>query len=117
MTSHNRVMSVSFAGARSIVLDADSTLCGIEGIDWLATLRPPAVADEIARLTREAMDGALAACIARTNSAVPGAIVARYAAASDSTSARDASGEREGADRERRTSRCAAAARKEHRHP
>ena len=60
MTSHNRHMSASLAGARSIVLDADSTLCGIEGIDWLATLRPAAVADEIARLTREAMDGALA---------------------------------------------------------
>ncbi|MHB1299041.1 MAG: HAD-IB family phosphatase [Gemmatimonadaceae bacterium] len=52
-------MTASFAGARSIVLDADSTLCGIEGIDWLATLRPATVADEIARLTREAMDGAL----------------------------------------------------------
>lgn len=50
-------MSDAFAGTRSVVLDVDSTLAGIEGIDWLAALRPAAVARNIARLTREAMDG------------------------------------------------------------
>jgi phosphoserine phosphatase len=44
----------------SVVLDVDSTLCGIEGIDWLATRRGPGVAAEIARLTERAMDGAIA---------------------------------------------------------
>src|SRR5205085_2107895 len=36
---------------------ADSTLCGIEGIDWLAALRGAAVAAEVARLTDRAMNG------------------------------------------------------------
>src|SRR4051812_41267126 len=40
----------------SVVLDVDSTVSGIEGIDWLATLRGPAVATNVARLTRQAMD-------------------------------------------------------------
>lgn len=44
---------------RTVVFDADSTLVGIEGIDWLAALRPPDVAERIARLTDEAMAGAL----------------------------------------------------------
>lgn len=43
--------------ARSVVLDADSTLAGIEGIDWLAARRPAAVAAEIAALTEAAMAG------------------------------------------------------------
>lgn len=42
----------------SVVLDADSTLAGIEGIDWLAERRGAAVATESAALTAEAMDGA-----------------------------------------------------------
>lgn len=42
-----------------MVLDADSTLVGIEGIDWLAERRPPAVARRIAELTSAAMAGAL----------------------------------------------------------
>jgi phosphoserine phosphatase len=41
----------------SVVLDVDSTVSGIEGIDWLAERRGPAVAAEIARLTDEAMRG------------------------------------------------------------
>jgi len=45
---------------RSVVLDADSTLVGIEGIDWLAERRPPEVAARIATLTSEAMAGRLA---------------------------------------------------------
>jgi phosphoserine phosphatase len=44
---------------RTVVFDADSTLVGIEGIDWLAGLRPPEVAAQIARRTEEAMSGAL----------------------------------------------------------
>lgn len=44
---------------RTVVFDADSTLVGIEGIDWLAALRPSAVATRIARLTEEAMAGTL----------------------------------------------------------
>lgn len=44
---------------RTVVFDADSTLVGIEGIDWLAALRPPEVAARIARLTDEAMAGTL----------------------------------------------------------
>jgi len=44
---------------RTVVFDADSTLVGIEGIDWLAALRPPDVAARIARLTDEAMAGRL----------------------------------------------------------
>lgn len=43
--------------ARSVIFDVDSTLCGIEGIDWLAALRSPAVTAEIATMTREAMAG------------------------------------------------------------
>jgi HAD superfamily phosphoserine phosphatase-like hydrolase len=41
----------------TVIFDADSTLATIEGIDWLGALRGPAVAQEIARLTAEAMDG------------------------------------------------------------
>jgi phosphoserine phosphatase len=39
----------------TVVLDVDSTLSGIEGIDWLAELRGPAVAEEVASLTERAM--------------------------------------------------------------
>ena len=41
----------------SVVIDVDSTLCGIEGIDWLATKRGPVVSDAIAKLTDRAMNG------------------------------------------------------------
>ena len=44
---------------RAVVLDVDSTLCGIEGIDWLAARRGPAVAASIASLTDQAMQGAI----------------------------------------------------------
>jgi len=40
---------------RSIVLDVDSTLCGIEGVDWLAARR----GEEIARLCAETTDRAM----------------------------------------------------------
>ena len=45
---------------RTVVLDVDSTLTAIEGIDWLAARRSPAVAAEVARLTERAMDGEVA---------------------------------------------------------
>lgn len=41
----------------SVVLDMDSTLSGIEGIDWLAARRAPELASAVARLTDRAMDG------------------------------------------------------------
>lgn len=43
----------------SVLLDVDSTLCGLEGIDWLAARRSAQVAHESAALTQRAMDGAL----------------------------------------------------------
>jgi HAD superfamily phosphoserine phosphatase-like hydrolase len=43
-----------------VVLDMDSTLSSMEGIDWLARRRAPAVAREIEALTARAMDGELA---------------------------------------------------------
>lgn len=41
----------------TVVLDVDSTLCGIEGIDWLAERRGAEVAKEVAALTDRAMRG------------------------------------------------------------
>ncbi len=41
----------------SVILDVDSTLSGIEGIDWIAARRGAGVAREITRLTAEAMTG------------------------------------------------------------
>lgn len=42
----------------TVVLDVDSTLSGIEGIDWLAARRGDIVAQRVATLTRNAMSGA-----------------------------------------------------------
>jgi phosphoserine phosphatase len=44
----------------TVVLDVDSTVAGLEGIDWLAGLRDPEVAVRCAQLTQRAMDGAVA---------------------------------------------------------
>lgn len=44
-------------GFASIILDVDSTLCGIEGIDWLAARRGPAVGRAVTLLTDRAMRG------------------------------------------------------------
>jgi phosphoserine phosphatase len=44
---------------KTVVLDVDSTLTGIEGIDWLAALRGDAVARDCAQLTDRAMAGEL----------------------------------------------------------
>ena len=41
----------------SVVLDVDSTVSGAEGIEWLAGRRGQKVANEIARMTRQATDG------------------------------------------------------------
>lgn len=41
------------------MLDVDSTLSGIEGIDWLAARRGPAIAEQIRALTDSAMTGRL----------------------------------------------------------
>jgi phosphoserine phosphatase len=42
-----------------VVLDADSTLAGIEGVDWLAARRGPDVQRAVESLTARAMDGEL----------------------------------------------------------
>ena len=52
-------MPVNAARFRSVVVDVDSTLCGVEGVDWLAQLRGPDVARESARLTEQAMNGVI----------------------------------------------------------
>jgi phosphoserine phosphatase len=51
---------VSGAGFASVVLDVDSTLCGLEGIDWLAERRGPEAGARIAELTDRAMRGEIA---------------------------------------------------------
>jgi HAD superfamily phosphoserine phosphatase-like hydrolase len=49
---------VSFTpGFASVVIDVDSTLCGIEGIDWLSELRGSDVGKAVADLTDQAMRG------------------------------------------------------------
>jgi phosphoserine phosphatase len=50
-------MSAQSPRFASVVLDVDSTLCGIEGIDYLAARRGPDVGGHIARLTEGAMRG------------------------------------------------------------
>ena len=41
----------------TVMLDADSTLSDVEGIDWLAARREPIVAAQVAALTKAAMNG------------------------------------------------------------
>jgi phosphoserine phosphatase len=48
------------AAFATVVLDVDSTVSGVEGIDWLASLRGVDVADKITALTDRAMRGELA---------------------------------------------------------
>ena len=45
---------------RSVFLDVDSTLCGVEGIDFLAQRRGPDVAARVAAATERAMRGEIA---------------------------------------------------------
>jgi phosphoserine phosphatase len=40
-----------------VILDVDSTLCGIEGVDWLAARRGPEMAARVVALTEQAMQG------------------------------------------------------------
>ena len=47
----------TFAKFAAVVVDVDSTLCGVEGIDWLAALRGPELSAEVAALTQRAMNG------------------------------------------------------------
>lgn len=42
---------------KSVVLDVDSTVAAIEGIDWLAALRDPSAAERVLALTNDAMEG------------------------------------------------------------
>jgi len=44
----------------SVVLDVDSTLTRLEGIEWLADRRGPDIAHAVAAMTQRAMDGAIA---------------------------------------------------------
>ncbi len=44
----------------TVVLDVDSTLAGVEGIDWLAERRGPEVAGAVAAMTERAMRGEIA---------------------------------------------------------
>ena len=41
----------------TVIVDVDSTLCGVEGIDWLARRAGPDVFQRTERLTRRAMEG------------------------------------------------------------
>jgi phosphoserine phosphatase len=43
-----------------VVVDVDSTLCAIEGIDWLASRRDAALRDRVAQTTELAMQGKIA---------------------------------------------------------
>ena len=47
-------------GFASVVLDVDSTLCGVEGIDWLAALKGSDVGARVVELTNKAMRGRIA---------------------------------------------------------
>lgn len=48
---------MSTAGFASVILDVDSTLCGVEGVDWLAEQRGAATGGAVADLTERAMRG------------------------------------------------------------
>ena len=50
---------MSANGFASVILDVDSTLCGIEGVDWLAALRGPSMSQRVAELTERAMEGVI----------------------------------------------------------
>ncbi len=50
-------MSAGLPRFASVVLDVDSTLCGVEGVDWLAGRRGEEAARISARLTDRAMNG------------------------------------------------------------
>ena len=41
---------------KSVVLDVDSTVCAVEGIDWLAEQRDASIAASVSALTADAME-------------------------------------------------------------
>jgi phosphoserine phosphatase len=51
---------MSKAAFATVILDVDSTVSGIEGVDWLAARRGEAVARQVAALTERAMRGEIA---------------------------------------------------------
>ncbi len=51
---------MSDAGFASVILDVDSTLCGLEGIDWLAERRGGDTGARVVELTDRAMRGEIA---------------------------------------------------------
>jgi phosphoserine phosphatase len=51
---------VSDDGFASVILDVDSTLCGLEGIDWLAERRGSTTGAQVVELTDRAMRGDIA---------------------------------------------------------
>ncbi|MEO5817178.1 MAG: HAD-IB family phosphatase [Gemmatimonadaceae bacterium] len=51
---------MSDAGFASVILDVDSTLCGLEGIDWLAERRGGTTGAQVVDLTDRAMRGDIA---------------------------------------------------------
>lgn len=53
-------MIAGSAPFRSVVLDVDSTVSGIEGIDWLAARRGDVISRRVSDLTRRAMQGGVA---------------------------------------------------------
>lgn len=50
-------MTVGTTTFRTLVLDVDSTISGIEGIDWLAARRGDVVSRRVSELTQKAMQG------------------------------------------------------------
>ena len=42
---------------KTVILDVDSTLCGVEGIDWLAAQRDASIAAKVESFTQRAMEG------------------------------------------------------------
>ncbi len=53
-------MTAALPRFRTLLIDVDSTLCGVEGIDWLAERRGPEVAASVAAMTERAMRGEIA---------------------------------------------------------
>lgn len=52
-------MSAGAPAFATVVLDVDSTVAGVEGIDWLARRRGDVVARQVSQLTDDAMRGAI----------------------------------------------------------
>src|SRR3954464_13846401 len=58
-TRYSRPGQHSVNRFNSVILDVDSTLSGVEGIDWLASKRGSAMEAAVASLTEQAMQGAI----------------------------------------------------------